>query len=531
MKNVRTMTLEEKIGQMFMVGFSGKEPSVEIQTMIEQYHVGGVIYFTRNIESPEQVHRLSSELQRFVPTNPLFISIDQEGGMVARITEGVTLSPGNMALGATQNKEAVYQLNKIVASELTALGINMNFSPCIDVNNNPKNPVIGVRSYGEDPYFVAAMGNQAIDGLQSENVSAVIKHFPGHGDTNVDSHLSLPVISHSLERLKELELIPFASAIKQGVDAVMVAHVSFPAIEPDNVPATLSKRMINGLLRNYLQYDGVVMTDCMEMNAIINYYGIEEAAIHAIEAGNDIVLISHTFERQERALKAVIAAVNDGRITEETINQSVERILRLKQKRQLQKEMPNWNSAKKKIAQSDNLAYAQKISEQSITVIKDNGILPIDKDSNTLLVSVNPNVATEVDETLATNVTIGTYLGQHIASLEEVHITTTVTDLEMAEIMLKAKNADKVIVTTYQASANPSQVALVQMLLKQYDEKLAVIALRSPYDIEHFPNVATYIATYESRPLALQSVSKVLIGELQAIGQLPVQLPMDVYRS
>lgn len=269
----------------------------------------------------------------------------------------------------------------------------------------------------------------------------------------------------------------------------------------------------------------------MEMNAIINYYGIEEAAIHAIEAGNDIVLISHTFERQERALKAVIAAVNDGRITEETINQSVERILRLKQKRQLQKEMPNWNSAKKKIAQSDNLAYAQKISEQSITVIKDNGILPIDKDSNTLLVSVNPNVATEVDETLATNVTIGTYLGQHIASLEEVHITTTVTDLEMAEIMLKAKNADKVIVTTYQASANPSQVALVQMLLKQYDEKLAVIALRSPYDIEHFPNVATYIATYESRPLALQSVSKVLVGELQAIGQLPVQLPMDVYRS
>ncbi|WP_078382122.1 beta-N-acetylhexosaminidase [Sutcliffiella halmapala] len=528
MKKVHEMTLEEKVGQLFMAGFHGTEPSEEITKLIQDYHIGGVIYFTRNVKEVKQVYELSRSLQKIAKNAgelPLFISIDQEGGMVARITEGVTLSPGNMALGATGDKEAVYRLGKIVGKELRTLGVNMNFAPCVDVNNNPLNPVIGVRSYGEDPRIVAEFGVEAVKGLQEENVSAVSKHFPGHGDTNVDSHLDLPVIAHGLERLESLELIPFKETFDQDVDGVMVAHINFPAIEPENVPSTLSKRIVNGLLREKLGYDGVAMTDCMEMKAIIDYYGIEEASIMAVEAGIDIVLISHTFERQYRAMEAVRKAVESGRISTEQVDRSVERILKLKEKRKLGEETVSWAEAAVLVSKEENLEYARVVSEKSMTLVKNSGkCFPLTVDERVLLVTVDPQVATDVDETLATKITLGTYLKKRLPHVEEVVITVSPSEEEITKIVADAASFDKVIVATYQAVANQLQVKLVQNLVENIKDKVAVVAMRSPYDIGKFPEVSTYLVTYESRALALESASKVLLGELEASGKLPITL-------
>ncbi|KPB06158.1 glycoside hydrolase family 3 protein [Bacillus sp. CHD6a] len=528
MKKIHEMTLQEKVGQLFVAGFHGTSPSEEIVKLIKDYHISGVIYFARNVAEPEQVHALSTGLQKTAKdagASPLFISIDQEGGMVARITEGVTLSPGNMALGAGRDEEIAYRLGKVVGEELRMLGINMNYAPCIDVNNNPLNPVIGVRSYGESAEFVAKMGVQAVKGLQAGDVSAVVKHFPGHGDTSVDSHLDLPVVHHDIKRLKELELVPFYEAFKHKVDAVMVAHVAFPSIDPEKVPSTLSRPVVTGLLRKEMGFNGVVMTDCMEMNAIIDYYGMEEAAILAVEAGIDQVLISHTFERQTRAIEAVIKAVESGRIPLPQIDAAVDRVLKLKEKRTLHEDIPEWKEISSELGSSKHREIAQKASEASITLVRESeGLLPLQPEEKTLLISVDPYVTSGADETFYSNVTVGSYLKKKLPSLTEVITSVTPKEEELDKLMFAASDVDKILVATYQAIHHDSQAKLVQRLVKGFGEKVGVIALRSPYDVERFPEVSTYILTYESRKLALQSVSKFLLGEIEAKGELPITL-------
>ncbi|MGD6776839.1 glycoside hydrolase family 3 protein [Sutcliffiella horikoshii] len=528
MKTIHEMTLREKVGQLFVAGFHGTAPSEEIVKLIKDYQISGVIYFARNVEDPKQVHALSKELQKAAKdagAAPLFISIDQEGGMVARITDGVTLSPGNMALGAGRSEELVYELGEVVGKELRLLGINMNYAPCIDVNNNPLNPVIGVRSYGESEEFVAKMGVQAVKGLQDANVSAVVKHFPGHGDTSVDSHLDLPVVPHDIKRLKELELVPFYEAFKHGVDAVMVAHVAFPSIDPEKVPSTLSRKVVTELLRGEMGYEGVVVTDCMEMNAIIDYFGIEEAAILAIEAGIDQVLISHTFERQTRAIEAVIKAVELGRISLEHIDAAVERVLTLKEARNLQEGLLDWDDCESEIGTASNVELAQKASEASITLVRESvGLLPLASKDKILLISVDPYVTSGADDTLYPEVTIGSFLEGKLPKLTEVISSVTPEEEDIEKLLLLASVVDKIMVATYQAVQHDSQADLVRRLVKKYGDKVGVIALRSPYDVDKFPEVSTYILTYESRKLALKSVSKFLLGEIEAKGKLPITL-------
>ncbi|MEC0212799.1 beta-N-acetylhexosaminidase, partial [Paenibacillus ehimensis] len=332
-KGIGELTLRQKIGQMLMCGFHGTEPSEDIERLIREKHLGGIIYFRRNLTEPAQVAKLSASLQQLALAHggvPLLIAIDQEGGMVMRIDQGVTPIPGSMALGATGDAEAAYEAAKVTGSELKAMGINMNFAPCLDINNNPLNPVIGVRSYGGDAETVGRLGTAAVRGYQEAGIAATVKHFPGHGDTGEDSHTALPVVPHPRERLDRLELAPFRRAAELGVDAVMTAHVLFPAVEPERLPATLSSRVIDGLLRQELGYDGVVVTDCLEMNAIAEHYGIAEGAVMAVEAGADLVLVSHRIERQQTALDALVQAVESGRIREERIDRSVERLLALK---------------------------------------------------------------------------------------------------------------------------------------------------------------------------------------------------------
>ena len=334
---LKNMSLAEKVGQLFQVGFHSKTIDKEIEDLIKNYHIGGVIYFSRNIENLEQTSILSKNLQELALNNgagiPLFISVDQEGGKVRRIKD-LTYFPANIEIGATGDKELSRKAAAVTGKELKELGINVNLAPVLDVNNNPSNPVIGSRSFGADPELVAEMGVAYIEGLQEQGVVATAKHFPGHGDTAVDSHFELPVINHDRERLDQIELYPFKKAIEAGVDSIMVAHIYFSDIEPvAGMPATLSKAVLNNLLREELNFEGVIITDDLEMGAITNFFGTAAAAVKTIEAGSDIVLISHSYDKQKKAIKAVIAAVKNGIISEKRIEESLKRIIKLKGKR------------------------------------------------------------------------------------------------------------------------------------------------------------------------------------------------------
>ncbi|QGQ99389.1 beta-N-acetylhexosaminidase [Paenibacillus psychroresistens] len=525
--NIDQLSLREKIGQMIMCGFDGAVPTAGIEQLIQEYHLGGIIYFRRNVKDIQQVKELSQALQSLNKSElPLLISIDQEGGMVARIDEGITLVPGNMALGATGDANAAYQTALISGEELRHLGINMNFAPCIDVNNNSLNPVIGVRSYGESAELVAAMGSAAIRGFQQAGVAATAKHFPGHGDTDTDSHLNLPSVPHNKARLNAIELVPFKAAIAEGVDVIMSAHVVFPAYEPESIPATLSNRILTGLLREELQYKGIIVTDCLEMNAISHGVGIAAGAIQAVLAGTDIVLVSHLLERQIAAFEALAGAVETGVISEERINQSVIRILALKQKRQMAigAEREQLNSL---IGTAKSWGIVEAISEKSITLVKDEGQLPLDSTKATLVIWPEVRIGTEVDEVIPQEITLGKALSAYIPQVQEITIGITPTADELAQVLAAAEAYDTIVIGTYNVDVSAGQIQLIDQLSGMKAIKLIVAALRNPYDLQKFPQICTYLACYENRPMAMKSLAKVLMGIIQPQGKLPVSLNLE----
>ena len=322
------MTLQKKVGRLLIAGFKGVTMSTEIKNLIHKYHIGGVILFGRNIGTPSEILALTKSLQKEAKTagytSPLLICIDQENGVVRRLGEGTTIIPGAMLLGATYEPKHARNAGVLTGKELKALGINWNLAPVVDINNNPKNPVIGVRSFGETALGVTEMAKNSMLGMQEAGVMTTLKHFPGHGDTSVDSHLDLPVIGHDLKRLHEVELVPFKECIAAGADAIMSAHVYFPALEKEaNTPATLSRSVITGLLREELGFDGVVTTDCMEMDAIANGIGTVNGCVKAIEAGVDLVMVSHIHPLQEQAVLKIVEAVESGKIAEQQIDQSI----------------------------------------------------------------------------------------------------------------------------------------------------------------------------------------------------------------
>lgn len=527
-KGIGELTLRQKIGQMLMCGFHGTEPSEDIERLIREEHLGGIIYFRRNLTEPAQVAKLSASLQQLALANggvPLLIAIDQEGGMVMRIDQGVTPIPGGMALGATGDAEAAYEAAKVTGSELKAMGINMNFAPCLDINNNPLNPVIGVRSYGGDAETVGRLGTAAVRGYQEAGIAATVKHFPGHGDTGEDSHTALPVVPHPRERLDRLELAPFRRAAELGVDAVMTAHVLFPAVEPERLPATLSPRVIDGLLRQELGYDGVVVTDCLEMNAIAEHYGIAEGAVMAVEAGADLVLVSHRIERQQTALDALVQAVESGRIREERIDRSVERLLALKRR------VVSAAAAGAALAPGASLAteasqrLAERIAERSVTLLRGEAALPLDPAKPVLVVWPEVQVGTEVDEVLARRETAGYWLTQLNYRVREERIGVQPTAEEQARVVELAREAEQIVLVTYNASFSPGQVELAKALAALPKAKLVVAAARNPFDISVLPaGVKTYLACYENTPFAMKALARVLAGELAAQGKLPAPL-------
>jgi len=510
--------LRDKVAQLFVVGFRGTEPDASIRELVET-GVGGVVYFARNVESPEQVAALSRSLQRIAEESgrpPLLLTVDEEGGVVSRLPWDGRL-PGQMAIGATRDPELARRAAAAKARELHAVGVNANLAPVLDVNNDPDNPVIGVRSFGEEPELVSELGAAVAEGFQREGVVACGKHFPGHGDTAVDSHRDLPVVEHDRDRLDRVELPPFRAGIEAGIGAIMTTHVAFPEFTGDaERPATVSEPVLTGLLREQLGFDGVIVTDCMEMDAIADGVGTPAAAVQAVEAGCDLVTVSHTPATQRAAIDAVVAAVQSGRIAETRIDESVRRILRLKDEYDAG-ETPSddgpWAEAN-----TESRQFARQIAERGVTAVRDRaGRLPIDADRVRVL-QFPGGAGSAVEER-------GADAGAFVDRLRQCGLTveTRLCDGdEPGEI--DSSGDEPIVVCTRDARSNERQAATVSRL-HEAGANLVVLAIRNPYDLSAFPEVATYLTTYDDAPASLEVAAEIVAGEREAQGQLPVTIP------
>ncbi|MCT2537102.1 beta-N-acetylhexosaminidase [Aquibacillus koreensis] len=324
------MSLSEKIGQMIIAGVEGTSLQPNDEKLIKNYHVGGFIFYGNNLTTHQQTKELIQDFQEKNRANPLplFMSVDQEGGRISRIP-GVEEMPTNELIGKRNDPDYAYRIGQKLGQQLNSVGFNLDYAPVMDINSNPNNPVIGDRSYGDNASVVSQLGIQTMLGIQSENIIAVVKHFPGHGDTSVDSHIELPIVDKSLQELNKMELIPFKEAIDSGADVVMVAHILNPNLDP-TYPASMSKKVITDILRSQLDFKGVVITDDLTMGAVMNNFGIGDAAVDAIQAGSDIVLVAHDYHKVVQVIEHIKKAVQNGDIKEDRIDESVSRIIELK---------------------------------------------------------------------------------------------------------------------------------------------------------------------------------------------------------
>ncbi|MFD0694239.1 beta-N-acetylhexosaminidase [Paenibacillus sp. GCM10027628] len=336
---LQQMTIEEKIGQLIFAGIDGYAMSQHSRELIENYHVGGLILYKTNVKATSQLVELVNALKGANAGNklPLWLGADEEGGKVTRLPDEIVKTPANQVIGKTNSKDFAYGVGSLLGQELNDYGLNVDFAPVLDVNSNPKNPVIGDRSFGANAAIVSSMGVQTMKGIQAQQVLPVVKHFPGHGDTSVDSHAQLPIVQNDLARLRKLELVPFAESFKQGADAVMVAHILLPKVDAQN-PSSMSKKIMTDLLRQEMGFQGVIITDDMTMGAILKNNEIGEAAVTSILAGANVVMVGHDYDKVVTVFDALRKAVQEKRIPMETIDQSVVRVMQLKQKYQVKDE-------------------------------------------------------------------------------------------------------------------------------------------------------------------------------------------------
>ena len=322
-------SLIESIGQLCMVGFDGTEVTPDLKAWMKEYRPGGVILFNRNLVDPEQIAHLTNDLQELAQESPFLIAIDQEGGRVSRLPSGFTIFPAAAIVAHSGSTELTYQAASVTAKELRAVGINMNMAPILDIHTNPANPIIGDRAFGTEPERVSLMGAASIAGLQDHHVLACGKHFPGHGDTSTDSHKELPVVHATRERMHEIELKPFQYAIHHGLRAMMTAHVHYPALDPHN-PATLSSSILTGLLRKEMGFEGIILSDDLEMRAILDHSSIGDAAIHSLQAGADLLLVCKTRSLETETLEALRGAVRSKDLDLDRLHKSVARVSEVK---------------------------------------------------------------------------------------------------------------------------------------------------------------------------------------------------------
>ncbi|MEO6018821.1 MAG: glycoside hydrolase family 3 protein [Knoellia sp.] len=529
------MTLEEKVGQLFVQNVYGSDattpdarnlPLYGVERpaeVVQKYHLGGVIYFawTDSVNNPPQIAGLSNGLQRAALSQnskvhvPLGISVDQEQGVVTRIGPPATQFPGSMALGAGRSTEDARTAAAITGKELRAMGINTDFAPVSDVNVNPLNPVIGTRSFSSNPQLAADMVGAQVTGYQEDGkVSASAKHFPGHGDTATDSHVAFPIITHTREQWEQIDAPPFKAAIRQDIDMIMTAHLSFPALDDSGNPATLSKPIMTDLLRGELGYKGVIITDALNMQGVRDLYGDAEVAVRALEAGVDQLLMTPAMDE---AYAAVINAVKSGRISQSALDAKVRRVLELKIKRGIvDQPMVDPAALDSVVGTDEHLAAAAAISNRTTTLVaNDDGVLPLAAPGKNLLVT---GYGVSTTATLANGLTAAG------ATTTVRQTGTSPNDAAIAAAVAAAQGKDAVVVTTMKAWSSANQQKLVKAL-QDTGIPVIVVATRDPYDIAYLPGTTTYLATYSYSPVAIEAVARVITGSVAPTGKLPVDIP------
>jgi len=523
---LNNMTLSQKIGQMFVVGFNGTSLGEVLSDAITSYNFGNVIYMGYNVTSPDTLSAISDSIQNLmVEKNGVagFIAIDQEGGRVARLTNGGTHFISNMAMAGTGDYNNTYLEGIAMGKELRNYGINLDFAPVLDVNNNPENPIIGIRSYSDNPLKVGLYGVNMFTGLQSENVMGCSKHFPGHGNTSVDSHYGLPQIDTGIDELYQTELAPFISAISNGIDSIMTTHIIFSAIDK-TYPATLSKKVLTDLLREELGYQGLIITDGMEMDAVSkNFGGYDQTAVLAVKAGVDVLTYTTT-ANPITAHKALTQAVKNGEITEERINESVRRILLKKLKYDL---LDNYLAKNEDISEllalNDELNI--KFAMDSLTLAKGefNGL---DKEQKILIISpeTSYNLGSGLSSNSFANYTCN-YLKENGYDCDYEVVSNNISKNQSTTLLEKAKNYDQVIVafSNVKTSGYSRSASFINSLVKTHRDAL-VIALDTPYDIMSYSNVKNYICVYGYQKATVIALSKYLNGEFKANGKSPINI-------
>lgn len=527
-KKLSSMTLREKIAQMVISnseGYTLDESSAEFQrleNLVVNEKIGGLIFFKGN---SEQEAGLINRLQSLAET-PLLISADFERGTKMRLDDG-SLFPSNMALGATRNPELAYQMGLQIAKECKAIGVHQNYAPVVDVNNNSLNPIINVRSFGEDPELVSSMADKLIKGLQDGNVIATAKHFPGHGDTDIDSHSDLPVLNFTKERLDNLELIPFRNAINNDVMSVMIAHLSIPAIDNESfVPASLSKSIIEGVLIDELKFSGLVVTDALNMAGVVKHFSTGEVALRCVNAGVDLILMP---QGESETISTIEQAVNNGSISEERINNSVRKILNAKNWLKLnESKLTDVSMVSSIVNSSDAKRISQQIADEALTLVKNNNnLVPFNNSSNQncLIISMNNG-----NEKANSDYFLSTFNSKNkFKSVSYYDLTGEITDAD--EIISDSDNFEVIIIPIYAkvkiktgtVGLPETQISLINSLTAK-GKKVLVVSFGNPYLIQGFPDVDTYICAYADAETSINSAVDSFYGTIKFKGKLPVTI-------
>lgn len=556
-KTLKKMSLEEKIGQLFMVMvrvefMNSESPEyLQLRDTIRRYHIGSVVmsvpfdgpFLYRN--QPYEAASLLNRLQRESKL-PLLVAADLERGVSMRLY-GAAVFPHAMAFGAAGKTDYAERFGRITAGEARAVGVHWNFFPDADVNSNPLNPIINTRSFGEDPSQVGDLVAAYIKGAHAAGMLTTAKHFPGHGDTGTDSHLGVAQVNADLARLETVELPPFRRAIEAGVDAVMVAHVTVPALEPDpKRVATTSPTIASDLLAGKLGFKGIVVTDALDMGALTRLYAanIGRAAVDCFKAGNDLLIIPADLPA---SVQAMIGAVRRGEISLERLDAAVAKILRLKASVGLHRaRLVDLDELPRRVGKPENVAFGQQVADEAVTLVRDNGkVLPIQRrgtvsptlpyqkaeeaQDRLVVVILSPDVRTDSGRVLETQVRMRVP-GAKILYADS-RIAAGMTD----ELVETAGGAEKVIVAAYMVPApgavknmtsmNDPSGTLLQRILARAPEKTVVAAMGNPYLAASFPEIQTYICTFSNATVSEVSVVKALFGETPIRGRLPVTIP------
>lgn len=500
--------IQSLVGQSIMFRFMGPEFTASDRDAFNRIRPGGVLFFGDNLTSREQIRALTTQLQdaaREEELPPLFIAADQEGGIVTRLPSDMVTVPSAMGLGALMESK-IRESAQINARQLLQVGINTNYAPTADINNNPQNPVIRTRSFGETPDVVSAAVLATIAGHIDEGVIPTVKHFPGHGNTNIDSHYGLPVIEASVEELHAMELAPFKAAIAAGVPAIMTAHIRFPAL--DDLPATLSKRILTGLLREELGFDGLIVTDSMSMDAIAREWGLEEAAILAMEAGVDVLESSEGPEAMLARHAALVQAVENGRLGIEVFERTAERLNDLRAR---------FNIGAEVKSESDPESVrnaAQQIAFQTIRTASGGAVPQVPNREDSVIIAFARLRNLEVVDRFDLPTVMEAAIAEQLPDAQMLTLSSDPTPEEISQAIALASGASMLVICTRDAIQHEYQQQIGKEILAAApaDARKLHVNLRGPYDIELLGEVDETLFTYGDAVVSLRALAEALSG-------------------